>query len=212
MLETLPAIAPNPRLLLVRHTAVCTTLKGKCYGRSDVALSDEGARHARELALKLADMRPGRIMHSGLMRARILAEGVGRHAGTNVEIDARIQEFHFGDWELKTWAEIFARVGHRMSDLIHKPDSYRPPGGETVGEMATRVLRWYGDQAGDPDCGGDGERGGDATNSARPTIAVMHGGPISVIRGVLAGAPPKDWPGFVPDYGAIVRGDGVVMG
>ena len=131
------------RLILVRHTQIKPQFKDLCYGASDIELSQDGKQHARELAITLARERPTIIVHSGLSRARFLALEIARHAGLNATTDERLKEMDFGQWELRSWDNIFKDVGHEMSKLIHEPDTYCPPGGETAHAVRDRMSAWH---------------------------------------------------------------------
>ena len=51
-------------------------------------------------------------------------------------IDARLQEMHFGKWEMRAWDDISkAEIDAWVADL----DGYRPGGGESTSEVALRV-------------------------------------------------------------------------
>jgi alpha-ribazole phosphatase len=104
-------------------------------------------------------------------------------------IDPRITEFNFGTWELRRWDDIY-NDGHDIARLIHEPASYSAPDGETLYQMRDRVLAWYGGLA-----------------TTERVLAISHGGPISVLRGSFADAPPHDWPTYVPSYGERIRFD-----
>lgn len=174
-------------LIMVRHTAVDENLRGFCHGASDVALSSDGKAHVGLLAGELAYMAPTHIVHSGLSRARRLAEAIANRLGRQPRIEPRIAEFNFGDWELRRWDDIHAD-GHDIARLIDEPETFSPPGGETVFAMRDRVLSWYAS----------------LPKGAR-VLAVSHGGPISTLRGALAAAPPHGWPALVPEYGEHLR-------
>lgn len=174
-------------LLMVRHTAVCESLKGRCYGNSDVDLSADGEAALPLLAARLAALAPTLVFHSGLTRTRRLADSIANRLARKARADARLREFDFGDWELKTWDEIHAS-GQDIARLIHEPDTFAPPGGETVHAMRDRVLDWYR-----------------ALPGGHRILVVGHGGPISVLQGSLEGLPAASWPRLVPDYGGEVR-------
>ncbi len=176
------------RLILVRHTQVAAHLSGICYGASDVALSAEGEAHANALAVSLAREGPAVVLHSGLSRARYLAEQIARHAGVELLCDARLLEMNFGAWELRSWDDIFLEVGHGMSRLVHEPDSYCAPGGETANDVRDRMISWVSQLPAD-----------------KNIVAVGHGGAICTLRGTLAGAPSSKWPDFMPTFGEIVH-------
>ncbi len=176
-------------LLMVRHTDVHDNLRGVCYGASDVELSPEGIAHIETLKLDLAVLQPTHVVHSGLSRTRQLAEAVALKLNLQPNYDPRITEFNFGEWELRRWEEIHAE-GHDIARLIHEPATFSGPGGETLHAMRDRVLAWYGE----------------LPKHAR-ILAVSHGGPISVLVGTLADAPPHAWPTLVPACGEHIRID-----
>ena len=177
-------------LLLVRHTAVDAGLKGFCYGASDVALSPEGEAQIADVAAEVTRHAPARVVHSGLTRAARLADAVAGSLALTCEVEPRLRELDFGRWELTSWDAIFKEVGHEMTRLVTEPDSYAPHGGETVADLANRAMGWF-----------------ESLDRTVTTVAVCHGGPISAIRGRLAGRPPSEWPSLVPPYGAVIAID-----
>lgn len=178
----------EPCVTLVRHPEVTSDINGTCYGITDVALSGNGVASIAAIAAELSVLRPSAVYHSGLTRAQSLAEGIATAAGCPIVVDERFQELDFGVWENRAWSEIFAEVGHDIARMIHEPDAFAPPGGETVHRLRDRVLSALGDVVSEDHC-----------------IVVAHGGPISAVRGTLAGLPASQWPGFVPGYGEAVQ-------
>ena len=187
-----PAKTSSPRLLLVRHTAVDVSYAGRCYGATDLDLSQEGHAHVHEVAAEIAVYKPHRVYHSGLQRTVRLAQAIAQqHSAekTAVIADTRLAEMNFGEWEGKSWDAIYA-AGHDIARLMHEPETFAAPGGETAFAMRDRVLAWF---EGVPRDG--------------ITVAVAHGGPIAVLRGVLTGTSPVDWPALMPGLGEIVALD-----
>ena len=178
------AVCPSPRVFIVRHTEVSRTLKGVCYGQSDVALSDDGVAALGDLANSLCAEAPSHVVHSGLVRTTALAERISEAMGVSCQCDTRLQEMNFGDWEMRSWLSIYADVGSDMDRILSEPDTYAPGGGETLFQVRDRVLAWLGEL---PDTG--------------TVVAASHGGPISILRGSLGRVDVADWPGLVPPYG-----------
>lgn len=171
---------------LVRHTEVARGWAGRCYGRSDMGLSRDGAVRARTLAGELTDGRPDVVIHSGLKRARILAARIAALARVPLIEDARWQERDFGAWEGQSWTAIYRATGSAMNGMIDAPDSFRPGGGETTDELAARAA---------------------AALAACPpgrVIVVTHGGPIAALLGTAQGLPPRGWLALVPPLGGHV--------
>jgi len=177
-------------LLLVRHTEIAERYRDICYGASDVELSAVGLQRAHEIAAVLA-LRPiTRIVHSGLTRTRILAERLGELTQLTPVCCEGLRERHLGDWELQSWQSIFDRHGSEMEQMISKPESYRPGGGETTHEMRDRILAAF-----------------QSLPQDGLTVVITHGGPIAVCRGIRQKLPIADWLGLIPAYGEIVPWD-----
>jgi broad specificity phosphatase PhoE len=177
------------RLLLMRHPPVVDACRRRCYGASDVPLGTDGQAMLPALVDELLAAGPPEALYSSpLIRCRALAEAVAERLGLNVVIDPRLQERHFGSWELRPWDEIHAETGDAMMGMLTDPAGWRPPGGETTFELRDRVLDWY---------------------AALPThgdfLACTHGGPIAALLGTHDNKPVSDWPKLIPPPGGTVR-------
>lgn len=173
-------------VVLIRHTQVDRAYVGRCYGASDVGLSDTGHSQIAPLAMELAAYQPVRVYHSGLQRTRLLAEDIADRAKCKLLEDPRLREMNFGECEGKTWDEIY-EIGVDIADLIHKPDVFSLPGGETTFAVRDRMQAWY---------------------SQLPTdglnFAVSHGGAIASLLGSLSQKPVEKWPALIPEIGTYV--------
>lgn len=172
------------RVLLVRHGSVAQRYQGVCYGSSDIELSDEGERQTQAVAEELSALPITHLFHSGLTRARLLAEHIAVRTGVPAIATPGLAEICFGQWELRSWEHIFQEVGEAMAGLIHAPETFRPPAGETTFELRNRVLAWY-----------------HGLPAEGLIVAVAHGGPIAALRGTLAGMPVTQWPALIPEHG-----------
>jgi broad specificity phosphatase PhoE len=151
-----------PSLWLARHGETPWTISRRHTGWTDVPLTPEGERQAREeLAPKLAGVRFDIVLSSPLRRALVTA----RLAGFEPEIDDRLREFDYGEYEGSTTEEIHrerpawdlwtdgAPGGERPEDVAARMDALlaeRLPGVERALMFghghALRVLaaRWVG--------------------------------------------------------------------
>ena len=119
-----------PSLWLARHGETAWTISRQHTGRTDLPLTPEGEREAREeLGAKLAGESFGLVLSSPLERAVQTA----RRAGFEPELDDRLREFDYGDYEGRTTAEIHAdRPGWDLwTDGC--------PGGETAEDVGARM-------------------------------------------------------------------------
>ena len=169
-------------IVLIRHPEVSEAYRGVCYGRLDVALSERGVAQIADIVGSLTDVTG--VVHSGSQRARLLAEGIGTHFGVTPAVNARLTERDFGDWEGRSWDDIFAETGDAMMGMVTDPATWHPPGGETTFQLRDRVLAWYREQT-------------------SPVVAVTHGGPIAALLGTLGGHPVEAWPRLVPPCGGV---------
>ena len=175
-------------ILLVRHTEVVRSWKHRCYGRSDIALSRAGHRHAQELAARLAKEPVTAIFHSGLARAAVLAGQLAKLKRLEPIVDARWRERDFGEWEGRTWNEIWRETGNAMDGMLSSPRHYRPGGGETTAELSARTIAAWR-----------------ALPREGLLVVVTHGGPIAALRAMHAGAPLGDMALYRVAEGAVAR-------
>jgi broad specificity phosphatase PhoE len=173
-------------VLFVRHTAVAEKYRPLCYGASDVELSPAGEQHAREVAESLAESAVDRVIHSGLKRARVLAEHLRKLTDCRLEERTGFQERDFGSWELTSWDEIFAEHGDEMLKMISQPETYRPGGSETTYEFVERLVEACHD-----------------LHQPGRTVVVCHGGVIAALSGLIERSEISQWMDYVPAHGEI---------
>lgn len=151
------------RLYLVRHPPP-VVMTGICYGSSDLpVLPEEDAAAAQRL---LQQLPPSAALYSSpLARCVGLATILSRKFDTApVIFDQRLVEMDFGAWELHDWndiprTEIDAWCENRLR--------YRPGGGETVLEVAQRVLSFRRDLE---------------QRATREAVVVCHAGAIKMLQ------------------------------
>jgi broad specificity phosphatase PhoE len=185
------------RIILVRHGAISSQWKGICYGGQDVPLCERWMAESDSLVRQLASLGPTVIFHSGLSRSRWLAEkvlmnGTGYNQACELLEDVRLRERNFGDWEGKSWDDVYASDPDNFHGLIEKPDTYRPPGGETTTELQRRVVQWYQ------------QNSLHESLEAKTVIAITHSGPIAALAGHLLKLTPEHWAPWMLGYGEIV--------
>lgn len=170
-------------IALIRHGATRWNAEGRIQGQADIALSQEGRSALQRLCVP-AIARNCRWHVSPLGRAvetaRILGPGAFR-------IEPRLIEMHWGEWEGEILADLRARLGGVMRQNEDRGLAFRPPGGESPGDVQMRLKSWFRDIA----------------QPGRPVAAVTHKG---VIRAILALAYDWDMMGKPPvelDWNAV---------
>ncbi|HQR04135.1 MAG: histidine phosphatase family protein [Proteobacteria bacterium] len=165
---------------LIRHPLPAVA-PGTCYGRTDLDVAEDVAA----VAARIAPALPENVVlyTSPLQRCRKLAQAL--HPSPRA--DARLQEMDFGQWEMRPWDAIGrTTINAWVADRL----GYRPPGGETVGELQARVLMFLDE----------------CSASGHPAVAlVTHAGVIKVLSGALRGLAPAAWFSLEFEYGSVTR-------
>src|SRR5437870_4111001 len=119
-------------LWLIRHGETEWSLSGAHTGRTDIPLTPNGERKAREIGEKLKGQRFALVLASPLQRARRTCEIAGFGAGA--QTDPNLLEWDYGEYEGRTTAQI----REERPDWFLFRDGV--PGGETVGQVAARAY------------------------------------------------------------------------
>jgi len=166
-----------PVLYYVRHGETDFNIQGRLQGRRDTVLNAHGRRQAAECGILMSDLfsrdhrqpQDFKYVSSPLMRARetmeILRATLGLEAH-DYEIDPRLLEIAYGDWEGLTLPEIEA---HSAGVLTRREDDkwdFAPPGGESYRELADRIGNWYSSLTAD-------------------TVVAAHGGGVRALMAIL---------------------------
>lgn len=127
---------PEPRtlrLFVVRHGETEWSLSGRHTGRTDVALTANGEREARELLPRLGRIRFSGVVCSPRLRARRTCELAGLAA--NAAIDPDLAEWDYADYEGLRTVDI-AKTRPRWNIFADGC-----PGGETPAAVGLRADR-----------------------------------------------------------------------
>jgi len=173
-------------LHLLRHPPVASHWRQVCYGRSDPGLSREGRAMIGPMVEKLAALRPDAVIHSDMTRTRAVAEPLARQLGLVAIAEPLWRERDFGEWEGKRWNAIYRMTGNAMDGMIDDPHHFRPGGGETTGEMVSRVK---------------------LASTLLPNLAsvlvVSHGGAIACHRMIAGGMDYANLPSLIVKHGEL---------
>lgn len=162
---------------LVRHAPVA--VEGICYGQSDMPLSmphDEAAsltmgRLAVLVNAAGSPRAPTRVIASPWDRTAGLAVRIATALGLPFDVDSRLSELSFGQWERKTYATLERDDGARFNRWTAAYLTERPPGGETLGELSARVRSFVNERRATEDV----------------PLLVTHAGVIRAMRALESG-------------------------
>lgn len=124
------------RVDLLRHGA-CEG--GEIFrGSTDVALSEAGWQQMQQRVQTVSGWQ--RIVCSNLQRCQRFAEHLGREQVLPVLVEPAFRELHFGDWEGRLLSEVQQQDAQNWQQFWDDIGSARPPGGESMQDLAERVL------------------------------------------------------------------------
>ena len=168
------------RIVFVRHGQTSYNAENRLQGQRDVPLDGKGRAQAAAV---------GRFLrgHMGGEMARLDAEGAFwasplRRARRTMELarvamglpprpyqlDARLMELTFGDWEGLTWDAVRARDPAGLRARAADKWRFTPPGGESYAALVERLRPWLDERDGD-------------------VFVVAHGGVARALMVILAG-------------------------
>ncbi len=154
-------------------TVVDLLRHGECEGGAifrgslDVAL----AEHGRARMQAQADTQPDwqHIIASPLRRCRFFADQLAAARGLAIDIDDRLRETHFGRWEGRSVADVWADDASAAQAWFNDPERNGPPGGEPLTDLRSRARAAFNDAVN--------------THAGRHVLLVTHGG---LMRALLA--------------------------
>lgn len=116
-------------LYICRHGRTEANAGGLLLGRADPSLDELGRAQAEAIAGALPGV--AAVISSPLARCRETAAAFG----LPVTVDERLIELDYGDWDLKPLKDVAAEDWASW----RSDNGFRPPGGETLEELHTRV-------------------------------------------------------------------------
>ena len=124
-------------LYVCRHGRTEANASGLLLGRADPDLDHLGRVQAGAIAAAVPS--PAMVVSSPLGRCRQTADAFG----VPVEIDDRLVELDYGEFDLRPLRDIPPETWRRWRE----DPGFRPPGGETLVELGERVGSALGDLA-----------------------------------------------------------------
>lgn len=171
-------------VVLWRHGRTEYNATARLQGQVDIPLDEVGRWQAEQAARDLAERHgPTRIVSSDLGRAVATAQALSALIGVEVEVDRRLRERSFGDWEGLNAEEISARWPEEYTVWRDGRDPHRE-GSETRAAVAARMAEAVGDHAA-------------STPPDGTLVVVSHGAAITLGLTALLGLDADAWRGLV---------------
>ena len=172
------------KLYAIRHTSV-DVKPGICYGQSDVDVAESFHRERTAVKEELSCLHFDKIVSSPLQRCRKLAEYL--FPDQNILFEERIKELDFGDWELKSWDDIYN--SEKGKSWMDNYQSLPTLNGEAYPQMHDRIAAWLQEL---------NESGPEAV------VVITHAGVIRIIKHLAEGQPMSElFAEFKPPYGSV---------
>jgi broad specificity phosphatase PhoE len=166
-----------PVLYYVRHGETDFNVEGRLQGRRDTDLNARGRQQAVDCGELLRELfaRDERqsadfaYMASPLKRARATREILRATLGLDprgYDIDDRLLEISYGEWEGLRLPEIDARYPGLLQERERNKWDFAPPGGESYRQLTGRIDAWY-------------------ASLTRDTVVAAHGGGVRVLMALF---------------------------
>jgi len=175
------------RVYLIRHGEVISG--ERCYGQTDVALSERGRQQMLLLRQWLQPAFPGAVYGSDLLRSRESVELLLRGSALEARFLPELREIHLGAYEGKSYQELVGLLSQEMQARGQIWRDFRFPGGEGLSQLRARVIPAY--------------RRLVAHAGGQDLAIVGHSGPNRIILCQVLGLPLRNLWRLGQDYGSV---------
>ncbi len=131
---------PPARIHMIRHGQVDRPWPTRLYGALDVPLSERGREQSRDLAGRFRHLTLASVVSSGLERAEFAAALLRADRDLERRDDPRLAERSRGTWAGLGRDEVNRARSGAWEEFWRSEGILTPPGGETLEEVAARVL------------------------------------------------------------------------
>lgn len=129
------------RLVLLYHGRA-EGAEGRCVGRTDLALSASARRGMEALAGDWPYPVPQALIASSRKRAHAALNPFARRFGRLPQVEARLDEQDFGDWDGQPWAQLHEGASQQTRRWLSDWVNHAPPQGESFAMVAVRANEW----------------------------------------------------------------------
>ena len=168
-------------LYLIRHAEAEGNLYRRIHGWYDALITENGYRQIQALEDRFRDVPVDAVWSSDLFRTRTTARAVCLPKGLEVHTDPQLRELNFGDWEDKTWGEVYRTYPGQIQRFNASDPDWQAPNGESLIQAGLRV---------------EGALRRIAAAYPGQTVAVFtHGTVIRQVLSHILELPPEQWGG-----------------
>lgn len=185
-----------PKLILLRHLQSQWNLENKFTGWTDIPLSKEGVRSAKEVAGKLATFTIDKVYTSPLVRNKetvsLILENLGKK-DLPLMIDKALNERNYGKLQGLNREETMKKYGKEQVHLWRRSYNIAPPGGESLADVVKRATPFFRKYIEN-----------DLKNSKNVLVVASHNSLRALVK-YIEKIPNKDIINFEVPYGGSLR-------
>ncbi len=176
------------KIYLLRHGEIDQSYRGWFVGQTDLPLTDTGEFQARFWENELCGEQFGAIYCSDLVRSQNTAKIIAALRGISIEVTPELREINLGEWDGLPVSDIKSHFPDEWRMRGENLESYRPPGGESFSDLASRVVPVFGSIV---------------KNAEGNLLIVAHAGVNRVILCHALGMPLANLFNICQDYGCM---------
>lgn len=128
------------KLYVIRHAEAEGNLYRIAQGQYDSILTDRGWRQVRALEKRFAAIPIDAVYSSDLYRTCATASAIYKPKGLPLHPRRDLREICVGDWEQRTWGDIYRRDPKQMENFNLHPERWHVDGAETPRQVLDRAL------------------------------------------------------------------------
>lgn len=127
-------------IYLIRHAEAEGNLYRIAQGQYDSNLTDRGWRQVQALERRFVDIHIDAVYSSDLYRTCATASAIYKPKGLPLHRVRELREICVGDWEQRTWGDIYRQDPEQMENFSLHPEKWHVPGAETPRQVLERTL------------------------------------------------------------------------
>ncbi|MBN2468837.1 MAG: alpha-ribazole phosphatase [Deltaproteobacteria bacterium] len=175
-------------IYLLRHGEIDLQGQKVMVGQTDLPLSETGVCQAEQWREEFVGIGFDKIYCSDLKRSQETAQIIGMNRRERIRVRPELREMNLGEWEGFSRDRIKVCFPGEWERRGQDFESYRPPGGESFGDLAKRVVPIFEEIL---------------RHSDKDVLIVGHAGVNRVILCHVLGIPLANLFRFSQDYASL---------
>ena len=102
-------------IYLIRHAEAEGNAYRRIHGWYDALITDNGFQQIKALETRFQDIHVDAVYSSNLYRTMTTARAIFLPKNLELHTDSELRELHMGDWEDRSWGDVYHNDPARMS-------------------------------------------------------------------------------------------------